>query len=206
MIVLTIDTATSIAAVGLVDDSGAVHVAPRIHDASAAQLILAAVRSVLAAAAISLGDVNRVVVGRGPGSFTGLRIGLATAQGLAAGLHIETIGVSSLAALLAGADLDAIAVIDARRGEVFAAAASIEPASCAPEQLALLLPANALLIGDGALRYRALWEEAGHRVPAAEDPRHAPAPRAMAHLAERQPGPVTALYLREPDAVPTVLR
>ncbi len=206
MIVLTIDTATSIVAVGLVDDAGAVHVAPRIHDASAAQLILAGVESVLHAAAIRLGDVNRVVVGRGPGSFTGLRIGLATAQGLAAGLHVETIGVSSLAALLAGADCDAIAVIDARRGEVFAAAASIEPASCAPEQLASLLPANALLIGDGALRYRALWEEAGHRVPAVEDLRHAPTPRAMAELAERQPGPVTALYLREPDAVPTVLR
>lgn len=206
MIVLTIDTATSIAAVGLVDDAGAVHVAPRINDASAAQLILAAVESVLDTAAISLGDVDRVVVGRGPGSFTGLRIGLATAQGLAAGLHVETIGVSSLAALLAGADSDAIAVIDARRGEVFVAAAAMEPTSCAPEELASLLPANALLIGDGALRYRALWEGAGHRVPAVEDPRHAPAPRAMAQLAARQPGPVTALYLREPDAVTTVLR
>jgi tRNA threonylcarbamoyladenosine biosynthesis protein TsaB len=88
------------------------------------------IRAVMTRARLSLADVGLVGVGVGPGSFTGLRVGLATAKGLALALGVPVRGVDSLAVLAYGAlsepgvppDAVALSVIDAHRGEVFVAA------------------------------------------------------------------------------------
>ena len=87
---------------------------------------------------MTLDDVNTIVVGCGPGTFTGLRIGIATARGLGMALGIPVLGVSTLDALLQGDGVE-VACIDARRGEVFAAGAGIEPQALLPQALAGLL-------------------------------------------------------------------
>ena len=208
MIVLGIDTATAATAVAvqapgqpareLRDDP-----APGAHPGHATRL-LALAEELLVASGAAWGDVGRVAVGVGPGAFTGLRVGIATARGLAQALDAGLVGVSSLAALAAEALSPAadgtgrvLAVIDARRGEVFGEGGVV----CRPEELDV---AGKLLVGDGAVRYRALFEAAGATIPPDGDGVHRPDPYALAEHA----GPfgpvedVDPLYLRAPDAKP----
>jgi len=140
-------------------------------------------------------ELTGIVVGTGPGSFTGLRLGLATARGLALALELPVAGVSTLDALAAGAP-GALPVVDGGRREVFTLMDG-EPTVCAPQDL----PA-ALCVGDGALRYRTILEGNGAEVPPDDDLRHLPRARFHAQLA-RDFGPAGAvepLYLRLPDA------
>src|SRR4029079_10654727 len=97
------------------------------------------------------------VVGCGQGSFTGLRIGIASARGLALALGVPCAGVSTLAALASGAT-GAVALIDARRGELFALDSGGSPAVERPEGLAARLAPGTLCVGDGARRHRAVVE------------------------------------------------
>ena len=145
--------------------------------------------------------VGQIVVGCGPGSFTGLRIGIATARGLALALAVPCAGVSTLAALAAGAP-GALALIDARRGELFALDDEGSAVVADPADVAARLRPGMSCVGDGALSYRALLEGAGADVPPDDDPRHAPGAVALARLASGDaPEP---LYVRRPDAEPRV--
>jgi tRNA threonylcarbamoyl adenosine modification protein YeaZ len=144
-------------------------------------------------------DLGALVVGIGPGSFTGVRIGLAAARGLALALDLAGAGVSTLDALAAGAP-GATPVVDARRREVFTLLDG-RPAVLAPADLHVEV--GSVYVGDGALRYRELLEERGAVVPPDTDERHRPRARFHAQLA-RDFGPVEEiepLYLRVPDAV-----
>jgi tRNA threonylcarbamoyladenosine biosynthesis protein TsaB len=204
VVAIALDTATGLAAVGVQRD-GAWH--GRVaQEALAAQSALALVDASLAEAGAVPAQIERIAVGCGPGSFTALRIGIATARGLAQAVGAELIGVSTLAALREGAGERGVAVIDARRGEVFAEGPGLAAQAIAPSALAAALPAGALAVGDGALAWRDTLEAAGVEVPPVGDPRHAPQPAALLALAERDPAPAVPRYLRAPDAVPVEAR
>jgi len=160
--------------------------------------------------------VGLLAVGLGPGSFTGLRIGIATARGLATSLGLPVAGVCTLDAVgrwmgEAGIGGDRLVVLDARRGEVFAALYSErgeriwEPLVCRPEQLEerlVALPAPPPAAGSGAIRFRHELARHGVRIADDADPVHRVAARHICALAAASPGgdPLAPIYLRPPDA------
>jgi len=161
---------------------------------SIAKTLLEDVDALLRQGSARTSDLDALVVGTGPGSFTGTRIGLAVARGLALALGIEGAGVSTLDALAAGAD-GAVPVVDARRGEVFVPGRG----AVAPEYVQA---EGALCVGDGAVRYRQVLEDGGATVPPDDDPRHVPRAVLHARLATTF-GPVEEIepiYVRAPDA------
>ena len=192
MLTLAFDTATDVATSALVWD-GEVLGELRSRPVS----VLEDVDALLRRGGVRAAQVEGLVVGTGPGSFTGLRMGLAFARALSLALGVPVAGVSTLAALAAGAPADALPVIDARRGEVYLVDG--EPAVRRPEDVAA---AGLVLVGDGAVRYRTLFEAAGAEVPPDDDDVHVPRARFHAQLAETF-GPAEAvepMYVRLPDA------
>ena len=191
MLVLAFDTATDRTTSALVDDSEVLG-----ERVSRATTLLSDLDALLRQAGAHPRDVGGLAVGTGPGSFTGIRIGLAAARGIALALGVPAAGVSTFDALAAGAP-DAIPVIDAKRREVFVPG----PRVLAPADL--VLPAGSVCVGGGAVRYRDVLEQAGAVVPPDGDERHLPRARFHAVLA-RDFGPVELvepLYVRLPDAV-----
>ena len=234
MIVLGFDTATAATAVGLrLGDAGTLQARddppPGARPGHATHLLPLA-GELLEQAGIGWERLERIAVGVGPGTFTGLRIGVATARGLAQSLGIPLVGVSSLRALAhaalaqAGEEVDGvIAVIDARRGEVFAAvygkgamddtdAELLAPGVLAPEELAGLparvradeLAERWLAVGDGAVRFADQLRAAGVALPPEDSALHRVSAEAICALGETMepagPQAVTPDYLRRPDA------
>ncbi len=223
MIVLALDTATAATAVAVLDSGGLGAAVERRHDPALGERpghttrVLGLCAAALEAAGAEWDDLDRIAVGTGPGSFTGLRIGLATAHGLALARGLPLVGVSSLHALADGAVEDApggrvAAVLDARRGEAFAAAwdggsVAMAPVALAPQALAEALDGLSgprMAVGDGTLRFRALIERAGLEVPDDDSPLHRVSASRLARLAlDVRPGArgtVLPDYLRRPDA------
>jgi len=194
MLILAFDTATDVATSALVDDGEVLG-----ERTSRAVTLLEDVDALLRQSGTHTGDVEALAVGIGPGSFTGVRIGLSTARGLAFALGIPVAGVSTLDALAMGAP-GAVPVIDARRGEVFVPGRVVSPAEVEVEP-------GRLYIGSGAVRYRAVLEAAGVEIPPDGDERHLPRARFHAQLARdfRSAEEVEPLYLRVPDADRTKL-
>ena len=193
MLTLALDTATSRASCALIGDGELLG-----ERESRAVAVLEAADELLAGSGLVPGDLDRIVCGTGPGSFTGIRIGLATARGLALALDLPLAGVSTLAALAAGAP-GSLPVIDGSRKEVFTLAEG-DPVVTRPEEL--VLEPGALCVGDGAVRYRALLERAGAEIPPDSSELHLV--RARFHVALAADfgsgEEVEPIYLRVPDA------
>jgi tRNA threonylcarbamoyladenosine biosynthesis protein TsaB len=190
VLILAFDTATDLATSALVADGETLG-----ERTTRPQSLLADVDALLAGAGLVPSDLTAIVVGTGPGSFTGTRIGLAVARGIALSLELPVAGVSTLAAL-ASASHDAFPIIDARRGEVFVQG----PAVVSPELVEL--PSEGVCVGSGAVRYRDLFEANGAHVPPGDSPLHVPRASLHASIATSF-GPadtVLPVYVREPDA------
>ncbi|MBA2295640.1 MAG: tRNA (adenosine(37)-N6)-threonylcarbamoyltransferase complex dimerization subunit type 1 TsaB [Actinobacteria bacterium] len=189
MLILAFDTATDVATSALVGDGELLG-----ERVSIAQTVLEDIDALLRQASARPRDLDGLVVGTGPGSFTSTRIGLAVARGLGLALGVPGAGVSTLDALAAGGGDGARAVIDARRGEVFVEG----PRACLPSALDV---EASVLVGNGAVRHRELFEARGARVPPDDDPRHLPRAELHARIATEL-GPLEAIepiYVRQPD-------
>ncbi len=196
MLILAFDTATEVATSALVADGEVLG-----ERTSRAITLLEDVDALLRQGGAHADELDALAVGIGPGSFTGVRVGLATARGLALALDLPVAGVSTLDALAAGAP-GATPVIDARRREVFVLQG--QPHVVAPADLTL--EPGSLCVGNGAVRYRTLLEAAGAEVPPDSDDRHLPRARFHAELARNfaRAETVEPLYLRVPDADKTI--
>jgi tRNA threonylcarbamoyladenosine biosynthesis protein TsaB len=170
------------------------------------QHLLALAAALLERAELGWQQLDVVAVGVGPGGYTGLRIGLASARGIAAAAGARLVGVGTLRALAEPLrSRPAVAVLDARRGEAFVAIYQdgdelLAPAVCAPEALAGWAAEGgpeALAIGDGALRFSSFLVAAGIAVAPAESELHRVSAAAICRIAAS--GVVT-------DAVPDYLR
>jgi tRNA threonylcarbamoyladenosine biosynthesis protein TsaB len=213
---LGIETATEAVGVALADDDGPRAGAWLCGGRRHAEALAPAITHVLEQAGATLAEVDVVAVDVGPGLFTGLRAGVATAQGLAQGLGIGVLEVTSVS-VLARAAFDAgwtgpvAAVVDARKGEVFCGryeAPTREthpPQRFAPDELAAELERTPpiLVVGAGAHRYPGAF--AGLHVARLAQP----SARALVSLAADRlaggaapvaPAAVRPVYLREPDA------
>ena len=221
MILVGLDTATPATVTGVLLADGRVLEArddpPEGSRGDHAARLLVLAERAMAEGGVAWGDVDRLAVGVGPGGFTGLRIGIATARAVAQARGLAVVPVGSLATLAAGAEPAAelvAAVLDARRGEVFAGVWAagrelIAPVALAPDALAarlagLDLPVQA--VGDGAVRFRPELEGAGVAVPADGSAVHRIAAAPLCRLgAVGEPTERDQLlpdYRREPDAKP----
>jgi tRNA threonylcarbamoyladenosine biosynthesis protein TsaB len=228
--ILAFDTATGATTVAFVDSVAGTRLEAR-HDPPPGERpghtteLVALIAEVLERAGGGWEGVELLAVGVGPGTFTGLRIGVATARALARAREIPLVGVSSLHALALGAIDEAgeravLAVIDARRGEAFAAAWQgeervLEPSALGPEALAQAVERLAgtrrdargeapLAVGDGALRFTAQLEMAGAELPPPSSRLHRISAinhcRLAAGLRDTSQDEVEPAYLRAPDA------
>lgn len=201
MIVLAFDTATTDTVVGL---SGAGETVELRHEPAPgerpghAEQLLPLCRAALVQAGIDWPQVDRLGVGVGPGTFTGLRIGVATGRALAQSAGAEVAAVSTLRALQANLD-GSFPIVDARRGEAFVLVDG-EPRTAAPDELAALA-AGRTAIGDGALLYADRLEE----VAADPELHHVRGAALCALAAAAAPVGRDELlpdYVRDPDAKP----
>jgi tRNA threonylcarbamoyl adenosine modification protein YeaZ len=189
-LLLAFDTATDVGTSALVVDGRVLG-----ERASLPKQLLEGVDELLSEAGREPRELDALVVGLGPGSFTSTRIGLAVARGLALALDLPAAGVSTLDAL-AGAREGALPVIDARRREVFIPG----PLAVAPDDLEL--EPGTTCIGSGAVRYRATLERKGAVVPPDDDAIHLPHARLHATLARDfgSADELLPIYVRAPDA------
>ena len=223
MNILGIDTSTAVTSACVLRDTGETFELvpdPSRLDAKPAHAreTLPTVTGVLARAELRPDELDAVAVGVGPGAFTGLRIGVATARALASAWSLALRPVSSLAALAAGAgdagDEIVLAAIDARRGEVFAALhrgrePRWPPFLVAPTELGEHIgraDVAPVAVGNGAVRFRGVLESAGARVPADDSELHVVRALHVCLLAcdvsAVAPEAVVPDYLRGPDVAP----
>lgn len=217
---IAIETATECCSAALLHDGRLLErseLAPRRH----AELILPMIESLLAEAGVPRRQLDAVAVGRGPGAFTGVRLAISVAQGLALALDLPVVPVSSLAALAQDApardSATILAVIDARMGEIYAGTfrrtvdGLVEPVGEESVGLAseLVLPHADCIVGSGWAAYA---DALAARLPAAPkfaDGARYPQARAIARLAAPQfaagrsvaPEHALPVYLRDKVAL-----
>lgn len=220
MLILGIETATQQVSVALGGHEGVIGLVELARGRRHAETLVPAIDFLCSQADIGLDEVGLIAVDIGPGLFTGMRVGLATAKALAQALRVPMIGISSLDLLAfphRRSDRVVVPIVDARKGEVFYAMyrqvpgglQQVAPPSAAPvdELVADLLARSqeTLCVGDGALRYRNEIRD-GYHCEFADEAHPSAAPLVqLAHaraLREEwsNPSEIQPLYLRPPDA------
>jgi tRNA threonylcarbamoyladenosine biosynthesis protein TsaB len=222
VIILGIETATQQVGCALGGLEGVLASFHSARDRRHAETLTPAIEFLCKQARVDLKEVSVVAVDIGPGLFTGLRVGIATAKAIAQALRVPMIGLSSLDLLafpLRHCSHVVVPVIDARRGEVFTAMyrqvpgglQRIEPFRLTtPADLASELQARNeeyVVVGDGAIRYRELFEDARHAEVGEVGFAH-PSAAALVELAQPkalreefvQPWELKPMYLRKSDA------
>ena len=222
MLILALDSSTGVVTVAVArlgEGGREVLVETSIPSRGASETLLPAAHAALDLAGTDSSEVERILVGVGPGTFTGIRIVLAAARSLslatgAALSRNSTLAALAAPALLGAAEPEVLAVLDARRRQVFVQRFGGDGARggilcSAPEELPALLAAESgpaeertLLVGDGAVRYREVLSGLG-RIPPHASPLHRVT--AVGHVLSADLTPVPArevvpLYIREPDA------
>ncbi|MBA3635111.1 MAG: tRNA (adenosine(37)-N6)-threonylcarbamoyltransferase complex dimerization subunit type 1 TsaB [Actinomycetota bacterium] len=209
MLILALDASTPVTTVALARENGHEVLAEvSVTARGASETLLPAIHAALYLAGEDLGTVEILLAGVGPGTFTGIRIAAATARALSAGTGIALSKNSSLDALAAPAlscSGDVLAVLDARRGQVFArrfseAGPTTSIYCVRPEELSV--EGGPLVVGDGALRYREDLSSLGH-IPPEDSPLHrvtAVGHIISADLTSVNPEDLVPIYVREPDA------
>jgi len=206
-LILALDTCLSACSVAILDGDRVLaarseHM-PRGHQERLAPLV----RELMTEAGAQFPALTRLGVTVGPGSFTGLRVGLAFAKGLSAALSIPAVGVGTLEAMAYGREGFVAAILDARREQVYVQLFGDGAALMAPDALTaadaaariaeLYAGGPATLVGSGAPLVEGVLSDATIVVPDGPDP------VAIARLAARGPAPAHSprpLYLRAPDA------
>lgn len=217
MNLLAVDTSTTSCSVALFSGdrllAEVVYAAGKTHS----RHLMSMIHRILEECRCEPADVGGIAVTRGPGTFTGLRIGISTVKGLAEATGTPVVGVSSLAALafpFALHDCPVVAMIDARRGEIYYTQyrGSTQPATRvsvgAPETVAAALPEKAILVGSGALLYRRIFENRSPRIRFADTMQHVIRAASVGRLAlerfrKQDVDPIDALipeYVRKSDA------
>ena len=222
MIILGIDTATHQVGCAVGGYEGVLASFSSARDRRHAETLAPAIRFVCEQARIEMKEISAVAVDVGPGLFTGLRVGIATAKAMAQALRVPMLGLSSLDLLafpVRHTDRLIATVIDAKRGEVFRSLYRqvpggvqrvSDPRVCSPDDLASELLAggdNVLAVGDGAVRYAEIIGRSGE-VEIAEKGLAFPTAASLVELAHPravreefvQPSELVPLYLRKPDA------
>lgn len=203
---LAFDTATAACSVALLRDDGELFesrppAARLLARAAQTTELLPAIIELVERAGMKLSEVQELAVGIGPGAFTGLRIGLATARAIATANEIEITPVSSLEALTAR---QFTPVLDARRSEFYFRAGGRDLLAGAEAVLLAAAEAGLPTVGDGAIKLREQLEAAGVAVAHADDPDHVVSAAELLRIAEQaEPQPVNTIlpnYIRAPDA------
>jgi tRNA threonylcarbamoyladenosine biosynthesis protein TsaB len=218
MRVLAIDTALAACAAAVLDTTRAAIVANETLALSRghAEALMPLIARVMDRACVEFNQLDRIAVTVGPGSFTGLRVGIAAARGIALAAAKPAVGLSTLASLaapyIAGDDtLAVVSAIDARHGNVYLqvfgpGGRTLVAPRIAPLREALMasMTSRTRLVGSGALAIAALWPKAAEP-PVLVDGRGAPDIDWVARLgaaATTAHGSPKPLYLRAPDAKP----
>jgi tRNA threonylcarbamoyl adenosine modification protein YeaZ len=217
MRVLAIDTALEACAAAVVDTDGGTLSSESVPMVRGhAEALMPLVAKVMAAANTAFADIDRIAVTTGPGSFTGLRVGISAARGIALASGKKAYGVTTLAVfagpLMAQDDSTPVtAAIDARHDHVYlqifgAGGRTLVAPRIASARDAARIAANgpARIVGTGAAMVAAAWP-AGATPPALVDEQRAPDIIWVAQLgaaAVESSAPPKPLYLRAPDAQP----
>ena len=213
MRLLAIDTALEACAVGVVGGARDVFVSEIIGRGHAERL-MGMIADAMAEAGLAYGDLDRIAVTVGPGSFTGLRVGIAAARGLALVTGAASVGIGTLAVHAESARheigaVPVLAVLAASRGEIYGQSFAGDgmpespPAAAPAEAFARRIAANTLIAGSGAAALAALLGDEARARTVHE--RSAPDIASLCRLALSAPLAGEAprpLYLRPPDAKP----
>jgi len=222
VLILGIETSTSQVSCALGGPEEVIAASRVLRGQRHAETLTPMISQVLAAGGVQPSELGAIAVGVGPGLYTGLRVGLATARAMAFALRVPMIGIASLDLLAFPVRFTSrtiVTVIDARRSEVFWAAYRATPGGVqrlgehrvdSPDDVVAELeaePGEFLLVGDGARRYRSRFEGLAH-AEFGDAGLHHPSAEALVELAHPlavreefvQPEEIRPLYLRKPDA------